>query len=142
FLLALIGNVGVGAEPPGDLAVFSVQRLGARKIPAITPVAPAQPEQVLPAFAFCDGPAERRNDAIRLLWVEHTVLQVFGNVAFAKAGVGVETLVVPHDAAGRIRNPDELRDRFGERAKPFLALADAALAFKKGPGIAGDLAGA
>src|SRR5690606_34761766 len=101
-----------------------------------------QPEQVLPAFAALDRPMERRDNAIRLLRVEHPILQVFGNVVFTQAGEVVEALIIPDDAAVRVRHPDELRDRFGKGTKAFLTLTNAALAFEQRPGIAGNLAGA
>ena len=55
--LALLGDVGVGAEPAGDVAFGIAQGDGAGEEPAILAVLAAEGERVLPRRAFHDAAA-------------------------------------------------------------------------------------
>ena len=137
-----LGDVGVGAKPPYDLAVLVPNGQGVREEPAVLPVAAAQGEGVFPGLAGFPGALDAFHHPVHMRGVVDGGPAPPLHLLEGGAGVVVPALVVPEDPARGVSHPGELRDVVGEDAEAFFALSQRRLgagAFDGGPGTLGDL---
>ena len=120
--VALLGDVGVGAEPAQHIAPLVLDGERAREEPAVLAVVAAQGKRVLPGDPGGNSGrpfAHHRADVVGVVDVPPAPsAHLFGD----GAGELVPAPVVPEDVAVRLGHPGELRDVVRHVAEPLLAL--------------------
>ena len=120
---ALLGHVGVGAQPAQNAPGGTAHRHGAGQEPAVLAVVPAQREGVLPGLSSPDGAEEAVGGAVDMVGVVDDAPVPAFRLARLCAGEVVPALIVPVDRAAGVGHPGQLRDQVGEAAELLLVLA-------------------
>src|SRR5690606_15345329 len=103
---ATVGDVGAGAEPPGDGAVRSANRQGAGEEPAVAAVPAAEGVGRLPRLAAGDALPEALFDLRHVIGV--VVLAPVRDAVGRGTGVLEPALVAPVALPGGVGHPGEL----------------------------------
>ena len=140
-MLALLGDVGVGAEPTDDMAFLVANRLRAREEPAVLAVFAAHRERVFVVLTSSDRRVVIGHHLRAVIGMDYSPPTLVDRIVIAEPGELVPALVEPEDVPVGIGHPGELADVLGKRAKAFLALAHRLLDAKIFANVAGHLAG-
>ena len=132
----LVVHVGVGADPPDDVAMLVARRHRAREKPAVRAFGAAQAKFDLVGFAAADRPRPGGDRAWNIVGVDDLAPLLAVEFAGAGAGIFIDARIEPVEKSIRARGPHMMRQRFGQRAEFLFALPQRAL----GLHLFGDIA--
>src|SRR6185437_9153606 len=108
LVLALIGNIGVRAEPAKNFSASASDGNSAGKEPAVLAVFASQRKGVLPDFAGLPGMLDALDHTVDVVGVLDLLPSPTLHFFQTCASVIEPALVVPEDPAGRVRHPCKL----------------------------------
>ena len=117
-------DIGTGAEPAQQLFA-AAHRIGAREKPAVPAVAATDRELHFKRRTSVQGRFPALQHLRQEMRVVGRIPAVAGHLVGRGAGIVMPALVVPGHGAVEIGDPGQLRNRVGQRAQVFFALAQA-----------------
>src|SRR6185437_14518433 len=107
---ALIGNIGVRAEPEDDVSRRVAEWHGSREVPAEFPVESPEREGIFPRFSIGDAVLPLLEYARQFLQIMHRLPAPTFHPLGRRTAVVVPPLVVPEYPTVGLRHPSQLRN--------------------------------